>query len=237
MRLNDRELVQREYANEERLATRRKTIARFLEGPDAAEVAFGAVAEAMPRRVLEVGCGLGAFAERLTGELDAHVLAVDLSTRMVELARARGVDARLGDVQELPFADGEFDCTVANWMLYHVPDVDRAIAELARVVRPGGRLVAATGSPDNLLELRELLGAETRPRQAFDSENGAELLQRHFGEVERRYVEAALVFPDQDALRTYVEANILLGDLADNVPPLTEPFRAPTRQTVFVATR
>ena len=44
---------------------------------------------------------------------------------MVELARARGVDARVGDVQELPFADGAFDCVVAAWMLYHVPDLDR----------------------------------------------------------------------------------------------------------------
>ena len=44
---------------------------------------------------------------------------------MVELARARGVDARVGDVQALPFEDESFDAALAAWMLYHVPDVER----------------------------------------------------------------------------------------------------------------
>ena len=118
-----------------------------------------AVAEVRPERVLEVGCGWGELAEWIARETGATVVAVDLSPRMVELARERGVDARVADVQQLPFADGEFDCVVAAWMLYHVPDLDRAFAELARVLRPGGRLVAATNSRFHLLELRELVGS------------------------------------------------------------------------------
>jgi SAM-dependent methyltransferase len=90
---------------------------------------------------------------------------------MVELARRRGVDARVGDAQDLPFDDGEFDCAVAAWMLYHVPDVDRAIAELARVLRPGGRLVAVTNSQGHLAEIYDLLGQE-RPPYPFSSEDG-----------------------------------------------------------------
>ena len=65
---------------------------------------------------------------------------------MVELTCSRGVEALVGDVQALPFDDGSFDAAVAAWMLYHVPDVDRPIAELAPVSRPGGRLVAVTNS-------------------------------------------------------------------------------------------
>ena len=49
---------------------------------------------------------------------------------MVELTKARGVDVHLADVQSLPFADGEFDCVAANWVLYHVPDLDRGLSEL-----------------------------------------------------------------------------------------------------------
>ena len=71
-------------------------------GPDAREVAFEAVAECAPIRVLEVGAGPGELAERIQRELNAEVAALDISERMVELARARGVDARVGDVQELP---------------------------------------------------------------------------------------------------------------------------------------
>src|SRR4029078_7030536 len=92
-------------------------------------------------------------------DLAATVSFVDVSPRMVELARARGVDAQVGDVQELPFADGSFDVAVAAWMLYHVPHLDRGLSELARVLRPGGILVAVTNSRYHLLELRELVGS------------------------------------------------------------------------------
>src|SRR5262249_26806624 len=67
--------------------------------------------------------------------------------------RARGIDARVGDVQDLPFDEGEFDVAVAAWMLYHVPDLDRGLAELARVLKPEGVLVAVTNSVEHLQEL------------------------------------------------------------------------------------
>lgn len=235
MRLDDPELVRREYEREENLATRRETIARFLEGRNAVDVAFEAVAEAEPASILEVGSGLGEFAERLRRELGAEVVAVDLSPRMIELARARGVGGVVGDVRRLPFEDAAFDCAVANWMLYHVPDLERALAELARVLRPGGRLIAATLGEGNLFELRELLGEEGRPVRTFSGENGAALLERHFRTVERRDVVAALVFPGTEALRRYVRANIVLAPLLERVPVLESPFRTRTVQTVFVA--
>src|SRR6188508_1276400 len=105
MRLNDPELVRRQYANEDGLAVRRDFQLRFREGPDAFDVAFDAVVDAEPRRVLEVGCGMGNFAERVARETSIDVVATDLSPRMVELARERGLDARVADVQALPFAD------------------------------------------------------------------------------------------------------------------------------------
>ena len=88
--------------------------------------------------------GMGELAERVQKELGAQVVAVDISPRMVELTRARGIDVHLADVQSLPFADGEFDCVAANWVLYHVPDLDRGLSELERVIGRGGRLIAAT---------------------------------------------------------------------------------------------
>ena len=69
---------------------------------------------------------------------------------MVELAKERGLDARLGDVQNLDFPDAGFDAVVAAWMLYHVPDLDRALGECARVLRPGGTFLAVTNSADDL---------------------------------------------------------------------------------------
>ena len=77
--------------------------------------------------MLEVGGGEGELAERIVQELDVELVGIDQSEAMVAEQRARGISARVGDVQELPFEDGEFDVAVAAWMLYHVPDLDPAL--------------------------------------------------------------------------------------------------------------
>jgi SAM-dependent methyltransferase len=236
MRLNDPELVRRQYAQEHGLAVRRDSQLRFREGPDAFDVAFVAVAEAEPRRVLEVGCGMGNFAERVARETSAEVIATDLSPRMVELARQRGLDARVADVQQLPFGNDEFDCAVANAMLYHVEDLDRALIELARVLEPGGRFVAVTIGAEHMGELWELVGYRL-PERPFSRENGAEHLGRHFREVRRQDVDAELVFPDSSAVHGYVESTIFSGEVPRPLPEFEGPFRSGVRATVFVAER
>ena len=60
------------------------------------DAVFEAVREAAPERFLEVGCGMGELAERVQRELGAQVVAIDISPRMVELTKARGVDVHLG---------------------------------------------------------------------------------------------------------------------------------------------
>jgi SAM-dependent methyltransferase len=232
-RFDDPAYVREQYATEDGLEARR-SIYGDTTGPDGREVAFAAVAEVGPRRVLEVGCGPGEVAERIQRELGADVVATDQSERMVELARGRGLDARVADVQQLPFRDGEFDCVLAAWMLYHVPDVDRALAEIARVLRPGGRLVAVTNASDHLAELWRLVGIE-RLAHAFGRENGAELLARRFATVERRDADGTVTLPDADAVRTYLSSSACARPFLDRVPELATPLVAGRRVTVFVA--
>jgi ubiquinone/menaquinone biosynthesis C-methylase UbiE len=157
---------------------------------------------------------------------------------MVELACAQGVDARVGDVQELPFADGAFDCVVANWMLYHVPDVDLGLAEIARVLKPGGRLVAATSGQHHLGELWTLVGRDRTTEPArFHSENGEAMLRPHFAHVERNDVEGSVTFADADSARAYVTSSVAHKHLADRMPDLDGPLVATRRNTIFVATK
>ena len=234
-RLDSPLLVQWEYASEERLRTRNDAYRRLVRGVNADDVAFEAVAEVARGRVLEVGCGTGEFAERMTKELGAEVCAIDISARMVELTAARGIDARVGDVQQLPFGDAEFDVAVANWVLYHAQDVDLAIRELARVLRAGGRLVAATLGVDHTVEVWKLVGGEPTRDLSFWSENGEERLREAFSSVERRDAEGTLVFPDAQTLREYIAATITRAHLAENVPELEQPLETRSAHVVFVA--
>ena len=234
MKLNDSQLVRREYENEQGLTTRRALWAN-TDGTDPWEVAFDAVTEDAPGRVLEVGAGPGEFAERLGRDLGAEVIAVDLSPRMVELARDRGVDARLGDVQELEFEDGSFDCAVAAWMLYHVPDLDRGLGQLSRVLRPGGRLVATTNSENNLTELWSLLGPGAKFDLGFTCENADALLARHFQHVHRREAVGTVTIPTRAAAHEYVSATLPRAHLADKLPDHGWPLRATRTNCVFVA--
>ena len=232
-RFDDPAYVREQYATEDGLQARR-SIYRDTTGPDGRDVAFAAIAEVAPRRVLEVGCGPGEASERIQRELRAQVVAADQSARMVELARTRGLDARVADVQDLPFGDGEFDCVLAAWMLYHVPDVDRALGEIARVLRPGGRLVAVTNAADHLAEIWRLAGIDRVPH-GFGRENGAEQLARHFVTVDRRDADGTVTLPDADAVRAYLASSANARPFADRVPDLAGPIVARRRVTVFVA--
>ncbi len=233
MRIDDPVAVARQYATEGNLEARR-SLYEHTEGPDPREVAFDAVAEARPTRILEVGGGPGELAARLGDELGAEVTMLDISARMVELARERGVDAQVGDVQQLPFDDGSFDCAVAAWMLFHVPDLDRGLSELARVLRPGGRLVAVTNAEHHLGELRELAGSAAWGK-VFTRENGAELLERHFTTVERRDADGWITIEDDETIRGFVDS--LDAEEPIELPAYELPLRSRRATSIFVATR
>jgi SAM-dependent methyltransferase len=232
--LDDPQGVREEYASEERLAAR-ASIYQWSEGPDPLAVLQQAVAEAKPRRCLDVGCGRGQFSEWMAHELGADVVALDQSERMVELTRARGIEAVLGDVRDLPFGDSEFDCVLAAWMLFHVAEVDEALAEIARVLRPGGRLVAVTNGTAHMRELRELLGVAT-PDWSFSADNGSRLLERHFAHVEARDTSGTVRFPDRDAAQAYVEASVQLAGWSAELPPFDGELAVTRAPCVFVAT-
>lgn len=233
MRPDDPAVVGAEYEDETRLAARKAAYAG-AEGPDPRDVLFEAIAEARPRRILEVGCREGELAERLRRELRIPVVAVDQSARMVELTQRRGVDARIGNAEQLDFDDASFDCVVAAWMLYHVRDLDRALAELVRVLTSSGRFVAVTNGRDHLKELYELIG---RPRMeaSFLADDAEEILGRHFPKVERRDAHGWLVFPDAATAQSYVESLVLLEGA--RVPPVDGPIRVRRLPSVFVTER
>jgi ubiquinone/menaquinone biosynthesis C-methylase UbiE len=152
---------------------------------------------------------------------------------MVELQRERGIDAHVGDVQNLPFADGEFDAASAQYMLYHVPDLPRGLAELARVLRPGGRLVAITNAVDHLHDLWCLVGRDRRAERTFNDENGEAFLRPFFSRVVRHDVRFETTFPDEASVRAYLGSSARYRDI--ELPPFETPLHTVSASAVFVA--
>ena len=232
---NNAEFVREQYATPDNLRARKAAYAN-AEGDDPREFVLEAVAAAKPRRLLEVGGGEGELAERIQKELGVDVIGIDQSEAMVDLQRSRGIDARVGDVQGLPFDEGAFDVAVAAWMLYHVAGLDVALGELARVLKPDGMLIAVTNAVDHLQELWDLAGrANAIGEFTFRSDNGEAALRRHFGEVEHRDVRGTVLM-DDETIRGFARSWRAMSSLVD-MPPLGGPLPVSRHNTVFVASR
>jgi SAM-dependent methyltransferase len=234
--LNDPDFVTAQYADEGRLAARRRVWNEFLEGPSSEDLTLAAIAAAQPRRVLEVGSGWGELAERIASATNAEVTACDLSPRMVELAHGRGVRALVASAQDLPFDDRVFDAVVASAMLYHLPDLDRGLEELARVLTDDSLMVATTFGAEHLKEVWDLVGGPDIDL-SFNAENGETILRRVFDEVDVRVGRGTVTFPDVREVRTYVASTLTRSALEDRVPPFDGPFVAHSHFAVFVASR
>ncbi len=204
--------VERQYGHEGNLETRRSVWQPGPSGVDPVDLVVEAVRSAVVGKgampdVLEVGCGTGVLAARLVEELPGiALLATDQSQRFVELTRERGVPAQLQDVQHLLAPDASYDVVLAAWMLYHVPDLDRGLAEVRRVLRPGGRFVAVTNGDEHTADLRREAGGDAVLTR-FSSENGEASLRRHFDSVTRQDVETRAVFPDRDSALAYLRSS------------------------------
>jgi SAM-dependent methyltransferase len=230
---SDHDLVANEYATMDRLAMRRLDRTAWLGGEDEPWLlALAAIAEVRPTRVLDAGCGTGDFAALLTAP---EVQCIDLSPAAIEAARAKKLRARVTDIQDMPFADGSFDVTVANWVLYHVPDRALAIAELARVLTPTGRFVGCYNAPDHLQELWSQVGVPVAADD-FNSVNGPDELRQSFRQVEIKEAHSEVLWENRERVQTYLDAyREMYGPLT--APAAPYPFRATRRNVILVADR
>ncbi|WP_148614426.1 class I SAM-dependent methyltransferase [Nocardioides rubriscoriae] len=231
--MTDRDHVARQYRDDQHLATRISVWHPTADGRDPATEALAAVVAGAPHHVLEIGCGTGAFAARLADALpDAAVVPVDQSAHLVAMTATRGLEARVADAQDLPFADDAFDAVAALWMLYHVPDLHRALAEARRVLRPGGTFVAVTNGDEHVADLRRDAGGGPVLTH-FSSENGEVALRAHFDDVRRDDLVTRAAFPDRDAALTYLDSS--QEDVAWSLPRDGWPREYAGHVTVFVA--
>jgi len=110
----------------------------------------------------DLGCGTGQLSE-VVAPYVARVIAVDSSADMLDAARQRlagadNVDVRAGELERLPMADGEVDAAMLSLVLHYSPDPSRALAEVGRVVRPGGRALVVDMLPHEREEYQQQMG-------------------------------------------------------------------------------
>ena len=173
--------------------------------------------------VVDVGCGPGIYVRRFAeARPDLRVAATDLSPGMRPMV--------VGDAVRLPYADGAADAALAMHMLYHASDIPAAIAELRRVVRPGGVVVASTNARGDKSELADLWDAVLDelapgrrrpfvvPTAVFDAHLAEELLAAVFDDVAVQRFERPVVVRDLptvmaalDSYRAFHEAALPRG--------------------------
>ena len=200
-------------------------------------------------RVLDLGAGAGSYFAAVQARIPhgRHV-AGDISMRMI--ARQKEHDAPVGctnlNAEALPFPDDTFDVVLANHMLYHVNDIDAALVEIHRVLKPHGLLLAATNSASNMPELNTLYRRaillltnfrhkeeiSTNTAERFSLENGPAILSRHFYAVARYDLPSALIFPEAAPIIEYLDST---RDLRESTLPdgiSWEQFMAVMRQQI-----
>jgi ubiquinone/menaquinone biosynthesis C-methylase UbiE len=112
-------------------------------------------------RVLEAGCGTGMILKEIA-PIARHAVGLDLSPGMLAQAAARGLDVVHGSVTDLPFGDGDFDLCYSFKVLAHVEKIERALGEMARVVRSGGHVIAEFYNPWSLRGLIKRIKPPTK---------------------------------------------------------------------------
>lgn len=216
-------VVKRQYSSDENLRIRHETHDKYtIPKKNFVEWAVSCLQLQGHERVLDIGCGPGLYFTKLREvHPDIDYYGVDLMPAMLANHPAGANRLSVGDVQTLPFAAGLFDVVMANHMLYHVEDVESAIKEIRRVLKPGGMIMVATNSLNTMPELQVLMrraivlltrqgAAQVRapalPSDHFALENGTRVLARHFYAVVRYDLPSALVFPDVEPAITYLES-------------------------------
>ncbi|RBO86537.1 class I SAM-dependent methyltransferase [Nocardia puris] len=207
-----------EYATLSPLQVRIDTHREHSERPDdPVSAVLGALALKGSEALADIGCGDGRFLADLRERGHrGRLVGLDSSAAMVTAtAQLPDVRAVLGEAEALPFDDAEFDATTARHMLYHVPDPQRALRELRRVTRPGGRVVVVVNHAGTCARTRQLVldraaehGISPTPGllNAVDSTTLPDMMGEVFTDLHIRRYDNALVFHTPDPLLRFAEA-------------------------------
>ena len=166
-------------------------------------------------RILELGCGTGSMwigKDEVVRKCGKLILS-DFSEGMIETAKEKlssydKIEYQVIDIQDIPYEDDSFDIVIANMMLYHVPDLQKGLSEVRRVLKEGGAFYCATFGEHGIMEyLSGILieyGVEDNTNKNFTLQNGDQYLKSAFGKVERFDYKDSLAVTNIEDIIDYI---------------------------------
>lgn len=216
------QLINLAYATDEALKTRIRIHEQYTVPPvDYVEWVVERVEWQGDETVLDIGAGTGTYFDAIRKRIpDGMLIGSDLVWGMAQVEAQQGSADLIinADAMGLPFPDNVFDIVLANHMLFHVTDLNQALTEIKRVLKPSGSIISATNSQFTMPEFDQLmrralnlLGAtgseiETCMRSmlaSFSLEEAAPQLSKHFPAVVRHDLPSAFVFPTKQPIMDY----------------------------------
>lgn len=166
-------------------------------------------------KILELGCGSGAMWTDYTHKIrnNTQLYMTDLSQGMLDacqnaLGNKDGLIYNKVDIQNIPYDNDSFDIVIANMMLYHVPDLNKGLSEINRVLKENGTFYCATYGEHGITEFLEKvlmsLGVNADLNKNFTLQNGTEILNSYFGEINMELYEDSLAITEIDDFMDYI---------------------------------
>ncbi|WP_186429967.1 methyltransferase domain-containing protein [Clostridium sp. BSD9I1] len=173
------------------------------------------------KKVLELGCGDATFWTKNLDKIPEglEITLTDFSEGMLmdamkNLEKAKmKFSFRVVNIEEIPFDDNSFDIIIANHMLYHAEELDKALSEIKRVLKPDGLFYASTVGKGHMKEMRELVGnideellniESFNLTKKFQLENAEDILKDYFNHITLKRYEDSLKLTDIEALINYI---------------------------------
>ena len=196
-------------------------------------------------RILELGCGSGLLWKENIDRIPAgwNINLSDLSSGMLDAAwrnlvvAGRAFQFKEIDAQSIPFEDEVCDAVIANHMLYHVPDRPKGLAEIKRVLKPNGRLIATTVGENHMKQAMEWYGRlscgayVSMVSLSFTLENGLEQLKPFFPNVSLARYEDNLHVTELEPIIAYIRSGISFYDFKeDELEKLKQELQAELNQ-------
>lgn len=182
-------------------------------------------------KLLELGCGTGDMWMNKDSLINScsKIVISDFSEGMLSTAKSNignynNIEYKVIDIQEIPFENDEFDIVIANMMLYHVPNIEKGLSEVRRVLKNNGIFYCATYGEHGIIEyLSQILssyGVENNINKNFTLQNGKEILSKEFSNIQKLEYIDSLAVTNIDDMIEYIYSLSSMTSLT-NVPKNT----------------